>query len=127
MLEALFPGWSNPAVLAALVALRISVNGLLVAVVAATVGRDAPATAVSAGAALCSAVLVVTVLRPGGPGLNASYVELLAQLVVLGCAGYAAYSSREPRRALALGLVGALALLLGLYTIPIYGEAFVAP
>jgi hypothetical protein len=130
MLEWLFPGWSNPALLLAFVAARVAVNALLTALVAGAVGRRSRRVTAMAAWTVGSALLQVLLLRPGGLGLGSSYVELGGQLVLLVLAGgtlYARGDGQPPARRVA----GLLALLVGLglllFTIPLYGEAFVAP
>ncbi|RQG90874.1 hypothetical protein EA473_19965 [Natrarchaeobius chitinivorans] len=66
-------------------------------------------------------------LRPGVFGLRASYVELLAQVLILLSAGYVVYSNRTLYRVIAFALVFIASVPLLLIMIPLYGEAFVAP
>lgn len=127
MFNALFPGWENPGTLAALVGLRVLCNGSLATLLAGSLGPRHPLTTTVTGLTAFSAVLTVLLLRPGGPGLYASYVELAAQflLFVSACAGlYVQPSAR--RMALGVALV-ACAVAASLVMVPVYGEAFVAP
>lgn len=122
----LFPEWSNPALLTAIVGARACVNVGLTTIVAKSTSVTSRFTVVTAVLTVLSAVLVVTVLR-GGLGLDASYLEFLLQITLLVLAGYVVASNPESRRlgvTVALSL-GAVALLL--ITIPLYGEATVAP
>ncbi|MFC6905027.1 hypothetical protein [Halalkalicoccus tibetensis] len=125
--EWLFPGWQNPAALAAIVGLRALCNGSLVVLLVRSLGIRHPFTTIAAGLAVFSTALTVLLLRPGGPGLYASYVELAGQALLLALAG-AGLSLRSSARRTALGgvlIVGALSI--SALMIPIYGEAFVAP
>ncbi|WP_254768160.1 hypothetical protein [Salinilacihabitans rarus] len=125
--EWLFPNWSDPATIAALVGARFLLNATLAAMVARSAGHRSSPAAAAAGLTLFSTSVTVLVLRPGGPGLHASYVELLAQVALLALAGYAVRANPSPARALAtaVAVVGAASLLL--LSIPVYGEATVAP
>ncbi|WP_224448851.1 hypothetical protein [Haloprofundus salilacus] len=127
MFEWLFPGWSNPAGLAAFVGLRILLNVALTALAARAVGRRATTTAAMAAGTALSGTMLILLLRPGVLGHTASYVELAVQLAIVVLGGYIAYADCSTKRRVATvtALVTALALLL--FTVPIYGEAFVAP
>lgn len=127
MLDWLFPNWSNPFGLTMLVGMRILLNTSLTAIVARAVGLRTSLTAAVGTATVLSTVLMVLVLRPGVLGLRASYVEFFVQIILLILAGYTVYvySSGTRRIVTAVLVVGATALLL--FTIPLYGEAFVAP
>lgn len=135
MFEWLFPNWSAPASLAALVGVKLLLDVALTALVAATsaVGesRWSALTVVAAGLAVVSTVLTVLVLR-GTLGLGASYVGFLVHAALLVLAGYAVYSTPSSRRRVAVPrrvtvpvFLGAIAVALVL--IPLYGEATVAP
>ncbi|SDM82204.1 hypothetical protein SAMN04487949_2704 [Halogranum gelatinilyticum] len=124
----LFPTWSDPLAIAVFVGLRVLANSSLTLLVARVAGSAAVATKILAGGTALSAVVTVSVLRPGGLGLTASYVELLVQVGLLVIAGYAVYSRPTDRRTgLATALVLVVAALLTLATVPLYGEALVAP
>ncbi|WP_224268141.1 hypothetical protein [Haloprofundus salinisoli] len=127
MFEWLFPEWSNPLGLTAFVGLRILFNVALTALAASAVGRRAPLTAAMAAGTLLSATMVILLLRRGTLGYTASFVEFGIQLAIVVLAAYVAYGDHSMKRrvATATTLVGALTLLL--FTVPIYGEAFVAP
>lgn len=124
MFDWLFPGWTSPWLLTAIVALRTLCNvGLTVAV------RDATEISlpVAAAAALtvASTVLTVGVLR-GTFGLSVSHVETVVQVVLLVLAGIIVSRSNGPGRSRAI-VAGAGAVLLYLFSIPLFGEATVAP
>ncbi|KTG09146.1 hypothetical protein AUR64_15230 [Haloprofundus marisrubri] len=127
MFEWLFPGWSNPFAMVVFVSLRILLNAALTGLTARSAGRRSPLTLLVGAGTLVSAVMVVLLLRPGGLGYTASFVEFALQLVIVALAGYAVLSTDSKRRRVttATTIVGALALLL--FSVPIYGEAFVAP
>ncbi|QCJ46066.1 hypothetical protein [Haloprofundus sp. MHR1] len=127
MFEWLFPGWSNPLGLTAFVGLRILLNVALTVLAARAVGRRAATTVAMAAGTALSAAMVVLLLRPGVLGYTASFVELGVQLAIVVLGGYVAYVDRSTGRRVVTttALVAALALLL--FTIPLYGEAFVAP
>lgn len=125
--EWLFPTWSDPQALALVVLGRLVLDASLTAIVARTFGRRSAVTAVAAAVTIGSAVTMVLVLRPGTLGTNAANVELLAQLGLLGVAGYAVARTPSAPRIGAFALVGVAALALWLLSIPIYGEATVAP
>ena len=125
--ELLFPGWSNPLAVAGLVAARALCNCALTVLAARSVGRDAALTRAVAAATVISAGMTVLLLRPDGLGYRASFVELLVQVGLLSLAGSAVYANPTARRAAAAVGVGVVAAALSLFTIPVYGEAFVAP
>lgn len=127
MVEWLFPNWSNPAAIAAVVAVRTLLNAALAGVVAASVGWRSRLTAAAAAVTLGSALVMVLVLRPGVLEHRASLVDLVAQLGLLALGGYAV--SRDPTigRAAAFAVVALVTLAVGMYTVPLYGEATVAP
>jgi hypothetical protein len=124
--EWLFPNWTAPWLLTALVVARTLCNlGLTAAI------REASEStlAVAAGGALtvASTVLTVGVLR-GTFGITVSHVESLLQLALLVLAGVVVLRNegRTRGRNWAI-LAGAGAVLLYLFSIPLFGEATVAP
>ena len=124
----LFPTWSDPFAVTVFVALRVLTNCSLTLLAARVAGSDAAVTRILAAGTALSAVVSVSVLRPGGLGLNASYVERLVQVGLLVVGGYAVYSRPTDRRTtLATAVVLLAAALLALATVPLYGEALVAP
>ena len=127
MFHWLFPNWSNPALLAATVGIRILLNCGLVAVVASSTGRTSVPTIYGAIFTPLSAGVTVLILRPGVLGLPASYFDLLGQLVFIVIAGYAVFRNRTRKRLVAFAVVGSGATLLMLWMVPVYGEALVAP
>lgn len=127
MLDWLFPNWSDPATVAAVVVLRLLLDVALVAFVARAAGRRSRATVLGAALTLLSAILMVSVLRPGGAGQFGSYLELAFHGVLLGLGGYAAYGERSTRRWLEFAALAFAALVLLLPAIVLYGEATVAP
>lgn len=127
MFDWLFPNWSNPTFLTALLTVRTLLNASLTTVIADAIGSKSPLTAVAAGVTLLSAVVMVLVLRPGVLGHRASLAELVAQLGLLGIAGYAVYTNPSTQRLVVAGLVSFFALALVVLMIPLYGEATVAP
>jgi hypothetical protein len=122
----LFPNWTSPGTLALLVALRTFCNLVLTASI-----RDASDSVlpVTAGGTLtvASTVLTVGVLR-GTFGITVSHVESLVQLALLVLAAVVVLrgdaSDRSRNGAI---LAGAAAVLLSLVSIPLFGEATVAP
>lgn len=129
MPESLFPGWSNPAALTVLIGLRIGVNLSLTAMSASVAGAKDALTAVAGGATIVSALIVLLVLRPGGLGLYASYIELAIQVGLLGVVGYSIFlhTSLKTSTTVAYAVSTAFAVVLMLMMLPVYGEAFVAP
>jgi hypothetical protein len=122
----LFPNWTSPALLTLLVALRTLCNLALTASI-----RDATGSllAVVAGGALtvASTVLSVGVLR-GAFGITVSHVESLVQLTLLVLAAVAVLrGDASDRSRNGVILAGAAAVLLYLFSIPLFGEATVAP
>lgn len=113
------------------VGIKIAINAYLTLMVSRAVGERALHTVVIGGATVLSAVLAIPLLGKSGHlmsslGNTVSNIELLLQLSILVVAGYVVYSRPSSRRiGTALALLGAV--LLFLYFIPIYGEAFVAP
>lgn len=126
MFEWLFPHWSNPALLAAIVGARIFINMVLTMIVAQSTSATSRSTVAMAVLTALSAVLMVTVLR-GSLGLNASYLEFVLQLILLILTGYAIASNPEDGRWRVTVAISLGAILLLLIMIPLYGEATVAP
>lgn len=127
MFEWLFPNWSSPHVVTALVAVRTLLNTSLTAIVADAVGSESPLTAVAASVTAASAVVMVLVLRPGVLGHRASLAEIVAQLGLVAVAGYAVYANPSTQRVVAAVLVSVAALAFAVVAIPFYGEATIAP
>lgn len=127
MLRAVFPGWSNPLALVALLGLRVALNGYLTVTVASTVGFRAAHTAVVGTLTVVSGVLTVLLLRGSGLGVDASYAEVFLQIALISVAASVVVTHpSSPRRTVTVAvLLGALGL--AVVMIPIYGEAFVAP
>ncbi|WP_435116918.1 hypothetical protein [Halolamina sp. C58] len=135
MFDWLFPNWTPAWAVAALVALRLLANlGLTGAVRAAA---DDAETVSAAVLTFTSTVLTVAVFR-GALGQTASYVEFVVQLSLLGIAAVAVARGdgrhtftlfgRPTGTARSVAAVAAvLALSLLLVSIPLYGEATVAP
>ncbi len=126
MFDWLFPNWTSPAFLTLLVALRTLCNLGLTASI-----RDATGSvlAVAAGGALtvASTVLTVGVLR-GAFGITVSHGESLVQLTLLVLAAVVVLRGEADSRARNLAiLAGTAAVLLYLVSIPLFGEATVAP
>ncbi|QLG62187.1 hypothetical protein [Halorarum salinum] len=126
MFEWLFPTWTNPAVLALIVGARTLANGALAVLVARSRSPGTAITGVAAGLALLSTALTVSVLR-GDLGLGASYLEFAVQVALVGLAGVAVRSNPSTGRWRATALAAFCAVGLLLITIPLYGEATVAP
>ena len=125
MFEWLFPNWSHPTFLTALVGAKTLLNTALTALVAESNSTTSRSTVVMAGLTVTSTVLTVLVLREN-LGIGASYVEFLAQVAVLVLTGYTAHSKPSLRRRATLPVfLGIIAL--SLIMIPLYGEATVAP
>ncbi|QZY00402.1 hypothetical protein [Halobaculum rubrum] len=127
MFEPLFPNWSSPAAVAGLVALLALSNATLVALVATASWGDRRRTALATAVAVGSVAAAVSVLRVGGLGNAGGNVELLARFMLILVAGRAVVSRPTAVRLVvgAVAVVGALVLLL--VTVPLYGEATVAP
>lgn len=109
---------------------RALLNAGLAGLAAAAAGAWAvPTAAVATLAGLSTLVMALVVLDVDRVGIRASYVELLAGLLVVPVAGYAVLVAGTPSIALvaAFVVVAALATLLALHAIPVYGDAFVAP
>jgi len=133
--EWLFPNWTPAWAVAAVVALRLLGNlGLTAAVRGAA--DDAEAVA-AAALTFTSAFLTIAVLR-GDLGQTASYVEFVVQLSLLGIATVAVARGDGTRTFSLLGrptasarsvaaVAAFLALSLLVVSIPLYGEATVAP
>ncbi|WP_053947494.1 hypothetical protein [Halolamina sediminis] len=125
MFDWLFPGWTAPGVLTALVVTRTLCNlGLTAAI------REASESVlgVVAGGALtvASTVLTVGILR-GTFGITVSHVESILQLALLMLAGVVVLREGSTRGRSWAILAGAGAVLLYLFSIPLFGEATVAP
>ncbi|WP_331233468.1 hypothetical protein [Natronorarus salvus] len=127
MFEWLFPTWSDPTRLAAVVGLRVGLNVCLVVIAASAAGARTRLSVLAGCLTLASAVITVLALRPGGLGLPASYVELLVQMSLLVLVGYAVSTNPSTAESVAYVVVSLGAVALGLLMVPIYGETFVAP
>ncbi|MFY4812589.1 hypothetical protein ACOJIV_07725 [Haloarcula sp. AONF1] len=126
MFEWLFPNWSNPLTITALVSVRIFLNVYLTVAVSEIVGRRTAYTATMGTATFLFGVLTILLLRPNGLALGLPYVESVLQVVLIAIAGYVVYSSpwKVRRIVTVLAIVSATALLV--IMIPVYGERFVA-
>ena len=113
-------------VVAAIVGVRGLFNAALTLLVAESSGQTSRFTVVAATLTVLSAGLTAAVLL-GVVGLNASYLEFAAQVLLLALAGYVVYSNPSTGRSRATVVVSLLATALLLLTIPVYGDALVAP
>lgn len=127
MFDWLFPTWSNPALLAAVVAARGLLDASLTAIVGDALGYRSPLTLAAAAVTLLSVVVMVLVLRPGTLGHRASLVEIAGQLGLVAVGAYAVYANPSTGRIVGVALVSVGILALAGLTIPLYGEATVAP
>ncbi|MXR42592.1 hypothetical protein GRX01_14755 [Halobaculum sp. WSA2] len=127
MFEPLFPNWSSPAAVAGFVALIALSNVTLVALVATAPGSGRRLTAVAAAVAVGSVAAAVSVLRLGGLGNAGGNVELLARFMLILVAGRAVVSRPTAVRIAAGAIAVGGALVLLVVTVPLYGEATVAP
>lgn len=125
VLDSVFPGWSNPARIAGLVVGRFLLNCAVAGLVARVL--RSPLAAVAGAAAVVSLALTVGVLRPGLLGIEASYLEAAVQLGVVGLALWVGLAADSRALTLAALLVAVLAVCLLAVSVPIYGEATVAP
>lgn len=127
MFDWLFPAWSSPARVAAFFLVRTLVDVTLVALLARTAGPRSRRMIAGGALTVLAAVLMLSVLRPGGPGRTAGNLDLVLQVVLLAVAGHAVWQDPSRRRwvTYALLLAGSVALLLP--TVVLYGEATVAP
>lgn len=125
--EWLFPGWASPTAIAGFVAVRMLCSAGLVGVIAAIRGRQAPLTAAAAATALLAAGLLIAVLR-GTAGQAASFLEVGLQLLLVAVTGTLAATETTSRRIRIGAVVGILVTLVLLAaSVPLYGEATVAP
>lgn len=125
--EWLFPTWSSPCGLVAVLAVRFCLHGGLVAVAADARGWPRPLPLALSALAVLSAGLAVGALRPGGLGERAGDVDLLLQLVALALAGVAVAANPSKRRVIAAVGLGLAVLVVGFFTMIAYAEMFVAP
>lgn len=125
VLDSVFPGWSNPLGIAALVTARFVVNCSVSGLAARTFRSSVAALAV-AGAVL-SLLLMIGVLRPGLLGIRASYLEAAVQLGLVLLAVTTAVVSDSRGFTVAAAALALLGLGLLAVSLPIYGEATVAP
>jgi hypothetical protein len=126
MFDWLFPGWTAPGLLTLVVALRTLCN---VGLTASMWGASRSRLAAVAGGTLtvASTVLTVGVLR-GTFGLTVSHVESLVQLTLLVLAAIVVTIGNGRKRWRNRAIVaGVGAVLLYLFSIPLFGEATVAP
>lgn len=126
MIDWLFPQWSNPALVMAVVALRLPFDAALVGLMMRANGRRSCLAILGAALTVLSAVLMVWVLQTG-EGRLASYLELALQGVLVGLAGYATYRNPSRRRWRAFVLVAFVVTILLMPAVVLYGEATVAP
>ncbi|GGM57061.1 hypothetical protein J2752_000948 [Halarchaeum rubridurum] len=119
-------GWSNPAVVAALVVARVACNVALTGIVVSAAGARTRPTAVAATLTGCSAALLLSVVD-GAAGRPAGLLDLAVQVALLALAGHATLTSTTRRRALAFGALALLTVGLLLPSVVLYGEATVAP
>jgi len=78
MFQWLFPNWSNPLIVTALVGVRILLNVYLTVMVSEFAGRRTVHTATMGLITLLSGVLTILLLRPSGLPHDLSYVESLS-------------------------------------------------
>lgn len=126
MFEWLFPGWTAPGLLALVVTLRTLCN---LGLTASMWDASDSTLAVLAGGSLtvASGVLTVGVLR-GAFGLAVSHGESIVQLTLLVLAAVVVARGGGSKRGRNLALLaGVGAVLLYLVSIPLFGEATVAP
>lgn len=126
MFDWLFPGWTGAGLLTLVVALRTLCNAVLAASMWDATRSRLP---VAAGGALtvASTVLTVGVLR-GAFGLRVSHFEGLLQLTLLVLAAVVVARGHGSKRGRNWAvLAGAGAVVLYLFSIPLFGEATVAP
>ncbi|MFW5935171.1 MAG: hypothetical protein ACOCQL_04910 [Halolamina sp.] len=122
----LFPGWTGAGLITLIVTLRTLCNvGLTAAVREAS---DSALAVVAAAALTCaSLVLTVGVIR-GAFGITVSHVESLIQVTLLVLAGVVVARGDGSKRGRNVAvLAGAGAVVLYLFSIPLFGEATVAP
>ena len=126
MFDWLFPTWTAPGLLTLVVALRTLCNGVLTASMW-DASRSRLALVAGGALTIASTGLTIGVLR-GTFGLTVSHVESLVQLSLLVLAAIVVAvgegSSRSRNRAIVAGVA---AVLLYLFSIPLFGEATVAP
>ena len=126
MFDWLFPNWTAPEIVTLLVALRALWNVVLTLSIREAAESLPPV--VAAGAlTVASTVLTVGVLR-GDFGITVSRVESLVQLTLLALAVVVVRrgdGSRRARNGVIAG--GTAAVVLYLLSIPLFGEATVAP
>lgn len=127
MFDWLFPNWSHPFTVTALVGARLLLNVYLTVMVAKTVGSRTAYTAVMGTMTILSGVLTILLLRTSGLGPNLSYIEFILQVLLIAIASHVVYSSPWNTRRLVAGIVLVGATVLLVLMIPIYGERFVAP
>ena len=126
MFDWLFPNWSAPEILTLIVALRTLWNVVLTLSIREA-AESLPPVVASGALTAASTVLTVGVLR-GTFGITVSHVESLVQLTLLLLAVVAVRrgdASSRARNGVIIG--GTAAVVLYLLSIPLFGEATVAP
>lgn len=123
----LFPEWSSPMALLAVLGLRTVLNvGLVVLTLRATRGRILfPAAAAALAIAIGTAAFLA--LQFPGVGQPLSYLDLGGQLALLVLTAAVISMNGARGQWLSFAAVAVTAVLCLLLMIPIYGEAFVAP
>jgi len=122
----LFPGWTAPGLLTLIVVLRTLCN---VGLTASMWDASESTLVAAAGGALtvASTVLTVGVLR-GAFGLSVSHVESLLQLTLLLLTTVVVARGNGSKRGRTRAVIaGVAAVLLYFVSIPLFGEATVAP
>jgi len=106
--------------------IRIALDVGLVALAADAVGVRALPAVVAAGLTLVSAGAIVAI-GTGAGRIRASYADVLAQVLVFPVVALAVLAAPSTLRVAALAVLGVPAAALVLYSVPVYGDAFVAP
>jgi hypothetical protein len=125
--QRIFPTWSNPWAVTALVIARTILNLSLTALIAISAGTQTWFTEVAGGVTVGSTAVMIQAIRPGPLGDRASSVELLVQLGLLALAGYAIYINFTTILFASFLVVAVLALVFWWGAVVTYGEAFHAP
>jgi len=127
VIDTLFPNWSNPEAVAAVVGLRVLCNVIIFWSLSTAVGVRSVYSTIVGGLIGFSTVTTMMLLTTNWFGHPVSYMEQLSQLIIIGISLVASVRSEFDLRTVVLLLACSGAAYLLLPMTIIYAEIFVAP
>jgi hypothetical protein len=127
VIDTLFPNWSNPEAVAAVVGLRVLCNVVIFWCLSNAVGVRSVYTTIVGGLIGFSTVTTMMLLTTNWFGHPVSYFEQLSQLIIIGISLVASVRCEFDLRTVVLLLACSGAAYLLLPMTIIYAEIFVAP